>query len=402
MIPSAQEAALKIITRLRKAGFTALIAGGWVRDYLLGHPSQDIDIATNAHPEQVMDLFPRAIPVGVQFGVVRVSLDSHEYEIATFRSDLQYVDGRRPSHVDLHSSPEEDAKRRDFTINGMFFDPLSNTVLDYVGGQEDLRNKCLRAIGNPLLRFKEDRLRIVRAIRFKNTFRFAIEPKTWEAICQESTHVKKAVSPERLWQELQKMLVKGILETSLHDMIHCSLLQNLFPALSFTPIEELHTIVAALRHYKGTSLVAAICLLFRKENRMQLNQLGEEYPLSRTETKIVCLFSQYNDFSHRLTDTRYAHEYATQEFWEYLQAVACLRKNPRAFLLRHKKRMKALSFWIAQMKKNSYLVSGDDLKKIGVAPGKEMGKLLRKVFEYSIENRITSKPLLLSWAKQRI
>lgn len=399
---SSYKAALKIISQLQEAGFTALIAGGWVRDYLLGHPSKDIDIATSAHPEQVMRLFPKAIPVGAQFGVVRVIVDGHEFEIATFRSDQQYVDGRRPSQVELHSSPEEDAKRRDFTINGMFFDPISESVLDFVEGREDILKRSIRAIGDPHARFQEDRLRIIRAVRFKNSFGFSIEPSTWKALCQESCHVKEAVSPERIWQELHKMLEKGVLVACLHDMAKSSLLQNIFPVFSHVLKQPLHHTIAPLEQYRGSCLVAAICLLFRGEGRPYLNQFKEEYSLSRKEAKIVEYFLQYKDFSYRFTDARYARDFASEGFWEYLQAVACLRKGPYRFLNRMKKKREELSFWSEQVRKNSYLLTGEDLKTLGVAPGKEMGFLLQQAFSHSVMNRITSKNVLLKWVQNQL
>ena len=230
-MPKKAVLAESIVTQLQKAGYTAFFAGGWVRDFLMGRPSQDIDIATSAHPEEVMALFPRSIAVGAQFGVVRVLADDHEFEVATFRSDTQYVDGRRPVSVTLHSSPEEDAARRDFTINGLFYDPIHQKIYDFVGGQKDIQNRVIRAIGCPLSRFKEDRLRMVRAIRFKNVLSFSLEKETWDAICAEAPHVLPAVSPERIWQELTKMKDKKVLACSLRDMWDCGLLSAIFPVL---------------------------------------------------------------------------------------------------------------------------------------------------------------------------
>ena len=153
-----------IVDTLAKAGFVAYYAGGWVRDFLLGHPSDDIDIATNAPPETIQALFPKTVPIGIAFGIVLVIVEGHPYEVATFRNDLEYQDGRRPLRIEF-TTAEEDAKRRDFTINGMFYDPLQKTVLDFVGGQQDLQKQLVRAIGNPHARIAEDRLRMIRAIR---------------------------------------------------------------------------------------------------------------------------------------------------------------------------------------------------------------------------------------------
>ena len=166
---SRRDFALEVVRRLQGAGYQALWAGGCVRDLILGQTPADYDVATDATPEQVMAILPfRAVPVGISFGVVRVR-HSHgpggvEVEVATFRSDGAYVDGRRPQSV-VFSSPELDAARRDFTINGMFLDPLTGSLIDYVGGEADLKNHLLRAIGEPEARFREDKLRVLRAIR---------------------------------------------------------------------------------------------------------------------------------------------------------------------------------------------------------------------------------------------
>jgi len=197
--------AASIVQKLQEHGFVAYFAGGCIRDALLDVPPKDIDIATSADPGQVQSLFQRTIPVGIQFGVVRVLTADMEFEIATFRSDGVYLDGRRPSDVRF-STPEQDAVRRDFTINGMFYDPLSDKVIDYVNGREDLSRKLIRAIGPPSERFVEDRLRMLRAIRFASTLAFEIESGTWSAVRAEAQAIA-IVSPERIRDELLKILL---------------------------------------------------------------------------------------------------------------------------------------------------------------------------------------------------
>jgi putative nucleotidyltransferase with HDIG domain len=198
------EVATSIVKRLKEAGFVTLFAGGCVRDTLRGTPPKDIDIATGATPEDVQRLFDRTVPVGAQFGVVRVLESGFEYEVATFRADGIYLDGRRPTEVKF-STPEEDAKRRDFTVNGMFYDPLTGSVVDYVDGRADIERKLIRAIGNADDRFAEDRLRLMRAIRFSALLQFEIEAQTWEAVRRSAKNVT-AVSPERIRDELMKIL----------------------------------------------------------------------------------------------------------------------------------------------------------------------------------------------------
>lgn len=150
-----------IVLKLHRAGFIAYFAGGWVRDYVMDHPSEDIDIATDATPAQIMDLFPHTVLVGLAFGVVIVVSDGHQFEVATFRKDLHYADGRHPQGIEM-STPREDALRRDFTINGMFYDPIEELIHDFVHGQDDIRQGIIRTIGDPYERFFEDRLRMLR------------------------------------------------------------------------------------------------------------------------------------------------------------------------------------------------------------------------------------------------
>jgi len=207
--PEASRAfALDLVNRLRGAGFVALWAGGCVRDMLRGHSPSDYDLATDARPEQVAEVFRRrTVPVGEAFGVVRVR-GPHgsglEVEVATFRSDGAYLDGRRPESV-VFSSPRQDAERRDFTINGMFFDPVAGEVIDYVGGRSDLERGVLRAIGDPPARFLEDRLRLLRAARFAARFELVVEPATLAAVKAMAGGVG-LVAAERVAQELRKML----------------------------------------------------------------------------------------------------------------------------------------------------------------------------------------------------
>ncbi|MDQ3118060.1 MAG: CCA tRNA nucleotidyltransferase, partial [Verrucomicrobiota bacterium] len=173
--------AREIVARLRAKGHVAYFAGGSVRDLLRGQTPKDIDIATNARPEAVQEIFPRTYAVGAHFGVIVVLENGLQFEVATFRSDGAYLDGRRPTEVHF-ASAKEDAARRDFTINGMFFDPAADKVIDFVGGRGDLEARVIRAIGDPAQRFAEDRLRLLRAVRFATTLDFEIDPFTWEAL----------------------------------------------------------------------------------------------------------------------------------------------------------------------------------------------------------------------------
>lgn len=200
-----EAAARSIVERLRVKGFEALYAGGCVRDQLLGLIPHDYDVATSARPEEVEALFPRTVPVGAQFGVILVLEQGEEIQVATFRGDGLYRDGRHPESV-TYTDAEGDARRRDFTVNGLFYDPITSEVLDFVGGREDLKAGILRAIGTPSDRFSEDKLRLLRAVRFATTLGFTIDPETWKALLIRAPEIH-AVSAERIREELCKIML---------------------------------------------------------------------------------------------------------------------------------------------------------------------------------------------------
>jgi len=200
-----EAAARSIVERLRAKGFEALYAGGCVRDKLLGLEPHDYDVATSARPEQVEMLFPRTVPVGAQFGVIIVLEGGSEIQVATFRGDGAYLDGRHPESVH-YTDAEGDARRRDFTINGLFYDPIKDEILDFVGGRDDLKKSVIRAIGNPSERFAEDKLRLLRAVRFATTLGFGIDPGTWSALLEWAPKLH-AVSAERIRDEFCKILL---------------------------------------------------------------------------------------------------------------------------------------------------------------------------------------------------
>jgi poly(A) polymerase len=199
-----KSAATDLARRLQQDGHTAYFAGGCVRDELLGLDPHDYDIATSAKPAEVQKLFPHTQAVGAHFGVILVMEHGRAFEVATFRSDHEYIDGRRPEMVTF-ATPEEDAARRDFTINGMFHDPVADQFIDFVGGQADLQSQILRAIGDPVARFREDKLRLLRAVRFAARFGYDIDPATWDALRAHAADIH-AVSAERIREELVKIL----------------------------------------------------------------------------------------------------------------------------------------------------------------------------------------------------
>jgi poly(A) polymerase len=239
----------QICQKLRAAGYQAFLVGGCVRDILLGHEPADYDVCTDATPEQVLRIFPRSLTVGAKFGVVIVVEDSQvnvlptgagsandpaapiQVEVATFRSDIGYSDGRHPDSVVLAKTPQEDVKRRDFTINALLMNPETNEVLDFVGGREDLRAGIIRAIGDPEERFREDKLRMVRAVRFASRLHYEIEPKTFRAIQDLALEIGQ-VSPERLRDELTKLLTEGAARRAFELLDETKLLPHLLPEIA--------------------------------------------------------------------------------------------------------------------------------------------------------------------------
>jgi putative nucleotidyltransferase with HDIG domain len=234
----------QIIETLRQHGFQAYLVGGCVRDLLLKREPADFDIATSATPAEVMEIFPETYAVGVQFGVVLVplpeskhgeiesaALKSQTVEVATFRSDISYSDGRHPDQVRFSQDPREDAARRDFTINGMMLDPVSSEVLDFVGGQDDLKAGVVRAIGEPERRFAEDKLRMLRAVRFAARFEYEIEPETMIAIKRFAPEIKM-VSRERVRDELTKMLTESHARRAFLLLDETGLLKEVLPEIA--------------------------------------------------------------------------------------------------------------------------------------------------------------------------
>ena len=232
---NARAFATTICRTLRAAGYQAYFVGGCVRDILLGREPADYDVATDATPERVQGLFPSSLAVGAKFGVIVVTEDAGEnaglqVEVATFRSDAGYSDGRHPDRVAYAKSPQEDVKRRDFTVNALLLDPETDEVLDFVGGRDDLRAGVIRAIGRPVDRFTEDKLRMVRAVRFAARFYYAIEGHTFSAIQKLAGQVHQ-VSPERLRDELTKLLTEGAARRAFELLDETLLLPQLLPEI---------------------------------------------------------------------------------------------------------------------------------------------------------------------------
>lgn len=227
----ANQLALDIVTRLRSSGYQAFLVGGCVRDLLLGREAKDFDVTTDARPEQILALYPEAERIGAHFGVVLIHRPDAHVEVATFRSDHDYVDGRHPNHVRFETEARMDVLRRDFTVNALLLDPETNQVIDYVGGSSDLRAGIIRAIGDPQSRFREDHLRLLRAIRFGARLGFALEPATEKAIVQLAGEVQ-TVSAERVRDEIVRILVEGGARRGFEMLYRTGLLEQILPEIA--------------------------------------------------------------------------------------------------------------------------------------------------------------------------
>lgn len=224
--------AVQIVQTLQKHGYKAFLAGGCVRDMIMGKESFDYDIATDAMPHDVIRIFQKTIPVGIQFGVVIVVKEGHNFEVATFRTEDSYSDGRHPDRISF-STPENDVKRRDFTINGLLYDPVKDEILDYVGGRKDIEAGIVRTIGDPIERFTEDKLRMIRAARFACRFHFSIHKDTQQAIMQLAPQIHM-VSAERIREELEKIITGPNPHIGIKLLEELHLLQEILPEVSNT------------------------------------------------------------------------------------------------------------------------------------------------------------------------
>ncbi|UJS17265.1 MAG: CCA tRNA nucleotidyltransferase [Candidatus Jettenia sp.] len=224
--------AVQIVQTLQEHGYKAFLAGGCVRDMIMGKESFDYDIATDAMPHDVIRIFQKTIPVGIQFGVVIVVKEGHNFEVATFRAEDSYSDGRHPDRISF-STPENDVKRRDFTINGLLYDPVKDEILDYVGGRKDIEAGIVRTIGDPIERFTEDKLRMIRAARFACRFHFSIHKDTQQAIMQLAPQIHM-VSAERIREELEKIITGPNPHIGIKLLEELHLLQEILPEVSNT------------------------------------------------------------------------------------------------------------------------------------------------------------------------
>ncbi|MBX6687335.1 CCA tRNA nucleotidyltransferase [Chlamydia gallinacea] len=406
MTTSTLEVAKKVLSRLRNAGYQAYFVGGCVRDMLMGKPIQDIDIATNASPVIVSTIFPNTLALGAAFGIIVVKEDGRLFEVASFRSDGNYEDGRHPQHV-VFSSMKEDVLRRDFTINGMYYDPFEEKLFDLVEGQKDIEKRVIRAIGHPKLRFSEDKLRILRAIRFSSSLGFALDPATERAIIKEAPTLIHSVSPERIWQELKKMLNKQP-HDALLLLIKLKVITVIFPELRDVPYGLLRANIEFSKKLNPKDFPEILFLLplFQGVSEEAAYVAFSRLRVSNKELQFIELWYKALPQFQNIQNNRvfWAHFLASPTANLLLTLFSAMQKDPskqQHFISRVQDLENRLEKFILRIKNSSPLVSAADLISQGIAPGRLLGDLLKEAETLSIEHDCLDKDKILSLLKEK-
>ena len=443
-----KEFSISVVRTLRQSGFQAYLAGGCVRDLIMGREPKDFDVATNATPNQVMRIFPETYAVGEQFGVVLVPVGdegrgedvdraskSSAVEVATFRSDIGYSDGRHPDEVRFSGDPREDVARRDFTINGMMLDPVSGEVLDFVGGGKDIEAGIIRTIGEAEQRFAEDKLRMLRAVRFAARFEYAIEPATFAAMQKMAGEIV-VVSRERVRDELTRMLTEGHGRRAFQLLDESGLLRYVLPEISaMKGVEQpaeyhpegdvfVHTLLlldylpqpcpitlawGALLHDVGkppTFRVAPDRIRF--DNHVEVGvKMAEEIcrrlRFSNDDTEqILALVDNHMRFGHvsRMKESTLKKFLRMPAFEEHLalHRADCLASH------RHLSTYEFLEEKLAEIPPEKMrpapLVTGDDLIAAGHAPGPKFREILNAVEDAQLEGRLPSRDAALEFVRR--
>ena len=430
-----EELSRRIIDQLQAQGHQAYWAGGCVRDRLLGVPAKDYDVATDALPQDLLRLFPDAIRVGVQFGVVLVRREGVDVEVATFRTDHDYRDGRRPESVSFTRSPEEDVRRRDFTINGILYDPVEDRYLDFVDGCRDLKAGIIRAIGNPDERFTEDKLRMLRAVRFAARLDFEIEAETLQSIQRHAPEMQQ-VSIERTRDEISRILIEGGARPGFELLDETGLLKVLLPEIkALQGVEQspqhhpegdvwTHTMIM-LSKLENPELTLALGTLLhdvgkpatfqRAPDRIRFNghvEVGvkmaeaicERLRYSRHETEqAVALVANHMRLMHvpDMRESTLKKFLRMPRFDEHLELhrLDCLGSHGKlAFYEMARRKLDELP---EEQLRPPRLLTGDDLIAAGYEPGPQFQKMLSDVEDAQLEGRLTSPDEALSYVHER-
>ncbi len=393
-----KQAAIKIIERLHSEGFKALLAGGCVRDMLLGRRAKDYDVATNAKPKDVIGMFRRTLKVGAKFGVVIVLIEDKQVEVATFRTETGYADGRHPASVKF-ADAAEDASRRDFTINGMFYDPLKKKVIDYVSGQADLKKRLVRTIGRPQERFAEDYLRMLRAVRFSTQIGFKIEEKTWSAIRDTAKDIVK-ISGERIAMELEGILINPNRAAGVSLLIESGLAEAIFPAFGGEPAKLAVGVLGRLR--KKIDFALALAGLFAGWPAEFALERCQVLKLSRNQTKHIkfLLTNRGKLLNEQMSLAELKMILAEPYFgdlYELQRAIQKAEQKSVAALINLRKRIKALGDIELRPKP---LLNGHDLIRLGAVPGPALGQLAQEMYISQLEGKLQTPQQAEEWVHQ--
>ncbi len=396
---SNKQAAIEIVRRLQQHGFEALLAGGCVRDMLLGRPAKDYDVATNARPAEVTRLFARTLQVGAKFGVVIVLTRGQQVEVATFRSEAGYEDGRHPTEVRF-TSAAEDASRRDFTINGMFYDPLKEQVIDYVNGQADLERRIIRTIGDPDERFGEDYLRMLRAVRFSTRLGFAIEPETYAAVGRNAANIVR-ISGERIAIELEGILVHPNRAAGAAMLLETGLAPAIFPGFAGEPARQAVPVLGRLRRKVGFPLaLAGLFAGFPTHFALERCALLK---LSRNQTRhLEFLLAHRGDLLHADMSLAQLKKFlAGPYFWDLYELERALQKTAAAreglaALGQLRRRIRALADVEVKPKP---LLNGHDLMRLGGVPGPTLGQLAEELYVAQLEGEVRTREQAERWVQ---
>ena len=396
-----KQAAIGVIKQLQHSGFEALLAGGCVRDMLLGRRAKDYDVATDAQPKDVIRLFRRTLKVGAKFGVVIVLVEGRQVEVATFRTESDYGDGRHPGSVRF-AGAAEDASRRDFTINGMFYDPLQKRVIDYVNGQTDLKKRIIRTIGVPAERFAEDYLRMLRAVRFSAQLGFAIDPATWSAIAANAPNIAN-ISGERIAIELEGILASRNRAAGASMLFESGLAEAIFPGLTVGQAKTAVEVLQQLR--KKVDFALALACLFAGCQTGFALQSCQVLKLSRNQNKHVrfLLASRGALLDEQMSLAGLKKILAEPYFgdlYEFQRAIQKAKGDGRkslAPLMNLRRRIKALGDVELRPKP---LLDGHDLIRLGATPGPALGQLAEEMYIAQLEGTLQTPEQAEHWAKK--
>ena len=393
-----KQAAIQIIRRLRKAGFQALLAGGCVRDMLLGKKPKDYDVVTDATPAEVCKIFRRTIKVGAKFGVIIILADSQQVEVATFRTETGYTDGRRPDKVSF-TSAQQDALRRDFTINGMFYDPLQKKVIDYVGGQKDLKSKNLRTIGKADERFSEDYLRMLRAVRFAAQLDFEIEKNTLIAVKKYSGRITK-ISGERIAAELELLSAAAGRKKGVKLLIKTGLAERIFPIFKNARAAELAVKVFDYLP-KGIVFELAVAALFVACRTGDAMENLKILKLSRNQLKHIKFLLERRGYLLN-GDMGLAHlkliisEPYFEDLYSLQKAIQKADGKSLSALLTVRRRADALA---GSQLRPKPLLNGYEIIRLGAEQGPQVGLIGRELYIEQLSERITTKQEAVIWVR---